>query len=60
MVKIVIKFSPYNTLHQGLLFCAQVPEVAIFAASKRCANDGFACMCKDIVHYDTPTVFGVW
>ena len=37
----------------GPLFCALVREEAIFAICKRCANEGFACMCKEIVHYDT-------
>ena len=31
----------------GPLFCALVREEAIFAACKRCANEGFACMCKE-------------
>ena len=31
----------------GPLFCALVREEAIFAVCKRCANEGFACMCKE-------------
>ena len=31
---------------RGPLFCALVREEAIFAVCKRCANEGFACMCK--------------
>ena len=31
----------------GPLFCALVREKAIFAVCKRCANEGFACMCKE-------------
>ena len=31
----------------GLLFCALVREEAIFAVCKRCANEGFTCMCKE-------------
>ena len=31
----------------GPLFCALVLEEAIFAVCKRCANEGFACMCKE-------------
>ena len=37
----------------GPLFCALVREEAIFAACKRCANEGFACMCKENVIYLT-------
>ena len=29
------------------LFCALVREEAIFAVCYRCANEGFACMCKE-------------
>ena len=38
---------------QGPLFCTLVRQEAIFAVCKRCANEGFACMCQEIVHYDT-------
>ena len=31
----------------GPLFCTLVREEAIFAVCKRCANEGFACMCKE-------------
>ena len=31
----------------GPLFCALVRDEAIFAVCKRCANEGFACMCKE-------------
>ena len=31
----------------GPLFCALVREEAIFAVCKRCANEGFACICKE-------------
>ena len=31
----------------GPLFCALVREEAIFAVCKRCANEGFTCMCKE-------------
>ena len=31
----------------GTLFCALVRKEAIFAVCKRCANEGFACMCKE-------------
>ena len=31
----------------GPLFCALVREETIFAVCKRCANEGFACMCKE-------------
>ena len=31
----------------GPLFSALVREEAIFAVCKRCANEGFACMCKE-------------
>ena len=31
------------------LFCALVREEAIFAACKRCAKEGFACVCKEKV-----------
>ena len=31
----------------GPLFCAMVREEAIFAVCKRCANEGFTCMCKE-------------
>ena len=30
----------------GPLLCALVRKEAIFAVCKRCANEGFACMCK--------------
>ena len=30
----------------GPLFCALVREEAIFSVCTRCANEGFACMCK--------------
>ena len=32
---------------QGPFFCALVREEAIFAVCKRCANEGFAYMCKE-------------
>ena len=32
---------------QGPLFCALVREEAIFAVCKPCANERFACMCKN-------------
>ena len=35
------------------LFCYIVRESAIFAACTRCANDGFAWICKEIVSYVT-------
>ena len=31
----------------GPVSCALVREEAIFAVFKRCANEGFACMCKE-------------
>ena len=31
----------------GPLFSALVREEAIFAVCKRCANEGFACLCKE-------------
>ena len=31
----------------GKLFCALVRKEAIFAVRERCANEGFACMCKE-------------
>ena len=31
----------------GPLFCALMREEAIFAVCKRCANEGFACICKE-------------
>ena len=31
----------------GPLFCALVRKEAFFAVCKRCANEGFACMCKE-------------
>ena len=34
----------------GPLFCALVQEEAIFAVCKRCANEGFACMCKEKIN----------
>ena len=35
----------------GPLFCGLVREKAVFAICKRCANEGFACMCKENVFY---------
>ena len=35
----------------GPLFCALVREEAIFAVCKRCANEGFACMCKENIFF---------
>ena len=37
----------------GPSFCARVREEAILAVGKRCANEGFACMCKELVYFDT-------
>ena len=34
------------------LFCALVREEAIFAVCKRCANEGFACICKEKEFFD--------
>ena len=39
----------------GPLFCALVREKAIFAVYKWCANEGFACMCKDKLFFFTHT-----
>ena len=40
----------------SLLFCALVWEEAIFAVSKRCANEGFACICKEKIYVEQKTV----
>ena len=37
----------------GPVFCALVREEAIFVVCKRCANKGFACMCKEKVFFTT-------
>ena len=35
----------------GPLFCALVREKAIFAVCQRCANESFACTCKEKVFF---------
>ena len=40
----------------GSLFCALVREEAIFAVCKRCANEGFACMCKEKIFKKSTTL----
>ena len=35
------------------LFCALVREEDIFAVCKWCAKEGFTCMCKEIVYFNT-------
>ena len=41
--------SPFADIEKrlGPLYCALVREEAIFAACKRCANESYACMCKE-------------
>ena len=44
-----ILHSSKTRFTQGRSFCALVRDEPIFAVCKRCANEGFACMCKENV-----------
>ena len=41
----------------GPLFCALVREEAIFTVCKPCANEGFACVKKNVVRHYEVSVF---